>query len=75
MLCLVAHGMQQNAMCSDAIVCATALSMIPMSQLKKDTAFYDADSVMFLLKWFRSTFSLVKDPIDEKLPMVGFRCV
>ncbi|KAL8583477.1 hypothetical protein ACOMHN_044835 [Nucella lapillus] len=58
LLCLVSHGMQQSAACSDVTVCATALSLVPPSQLRKDVAFYDDHTLAFFLKWFRSAFCL-----------------
>ncbi|XP_076468748.1 DNA repair protein complementing XP-C cells homolog [Babylonia areolata] len=58
LLCLLSHGMQQNAACSDVTVCATALSVVPPSRLQKDVAFYDDETLVYLLKWFRATFCL-----------------
>ena len=64
--------MQQNSICNDVTLCATALSVVPPEQLRKSVAKFDSASLLVLVKWFRSTFCLAKICGEYTCAVVGF---
>ncbi|KAK7102070.1 DNA repair protein complementing XP-C cells homolog isoform X2 [Littorina saxatilis] len=71
LLCLLSHSMQQNSICCDEILCATAFSIVPMERLKKNIARYDQANLLELVKWFKSVICLAKAPAEESRALVS----
>ena len=75
LLCLLSHGMQQNSICNDVTLRATALSIVPAEQLRRSLTRFDSASLLVVMKWFRSSFCLAKISTEDASSLVGYTCM
>ena len=75
LLCLLSHSMQQNSICNDMTLRATALSIVPAEQLRRSMTRFDSASLLVVVKWFRSSFCLAKISTEDASSLVGYTCM
>ncbi|XP_055958327.1 DNA repair protein complementing XP-C cells homolog isoform X2 [Patella vulgata] len=65
LLCLLSHGMQQNAICNNSSLIGQALSLAPVNISKGNIMSQDVNGLKRLVKWFKGLIGYDSTATDE----------